>query len=101
MPGTFAAGDLDIFETVKGSDGKKIGVINQLVEDQSASPGSPESFYMEVDCGGFLGIGTTRIFIPIGVVANARPGHGVVLLCTAQEAGEKYAHRLGKNDRGT
>ncbi len=101
MPETFAAGDLDIFETVKGSDGKKIGVINQLVENQSAPPGSPESLYLEVDCGGFLGIGTTRLYIPIGAVANARPGRAVVLLCTAQEAAEKYTHRLGKNDSST
>ncbi len=100
MPGTFAAGDLDICETVKGSDGKKIGVINQLVEDQSASPGSPESFYLEVDCGGFLGIGGTRLYIPVGAVANAHKGH-VVLLCTAQEAAEKYTHQPGENDSST
>jgi hypothetical protein len=57
MSGTFSVSDLDLDKTVTGSDGNKIGVVSEVVKDPSASPGSPASFYFEVDCGGFLGIG--------------------------------------------
>jgi len=89
---------LDIFKTVKGSDGKKIGVVGGVVEDQSASLGSPVSFYFTVDCGGFLGIRASHLYIPVEAVASAHVGQPVVLLCTAQEAGEKYTHQPEGND---
>ena len=101
MSGTFSAGDLGLGKTVTGSDGKKVGIVNEVVEDPSASPDSSARFYFEVNCGGFLGIGASHLYIPVEAVASAHRGQDVVLLDTAQEAGEKYTHRPDRYEGGT
>jgi hypothetical protein len=98
MSGTIGVSDLGMGKTVKGSDGAKVGVINEVVETPSASPDSPASYYFEVDRGGFLGIGSSHLYIPINVVADAQGKDDVILTCTAEEAGQKYQQQPGKND---
>src|SRR5579859_7326383 len=93
MSRTISVGDLSLGAPVYGSQGKQIGEVNQVVENPSAQPGSAGSFYFEVDQGGFMGIGASHLYIPIDVVKSVDPKGGVVLTCTADEAGEKYARR--------
>jgi len=92
MPEAFSVGDLTLGKPVLGSDGQKIGVVNEVVNDPSAGPGSRASFYFEVDRGGFLGIGSTHLYIPAEEVLSADRNGSVRLTCTAEEAAQKYAH---------
>lgn len=93
MSETISVGDLALGTPVIGSDGKKIGVINEVEEEPSAPPGSSASFYFEVNSGGILGIGATHLYVPIQAVADAHASDGVVLRCTAKEASERYQHQ--------
>lgn len=93
MPETFSVGDLSLGTPVIGSDHQKIGVVNQVVNDPSAPPGSRGSFYFEVDRGGFLGIGSTHLYIPAEDVSSVDQNGDVRLTCTAEEAAQKYARR--------
>jgi hypothetical protein len=95
MSQTISVGDLALGTPVIGSDGKKIGVINEVEENPSAPHGSPGSFYFEVNSGGILGIGTTHLYVPVQAVADAHASDGVVLRCTAKEASERYQHQPG------
>ncbi len=79
--------------SVMGSDGSKVGVVNEVMENPSYPPGSAGSFYFEVNQGGILGIGATHLFLPVEMVNSVSSEHGVLLLCTAEEAGEKYTRR--------
>lgn len=93
MSGTISAGDLALGLPVTGSDGNKVGVVNEVIENPSMPPGSAGNFYFEVNQGGILGIGATHLYMPIEMVKSVSREHGVLLVCTAEEAGEKYGHR--------
>jgi hypothetical protein len=93
MSGTISAGDLALGLSVTGSDGSKVGVVNEVIENPSMPPASAGSFYFEVNQGGILGIGATHLYIPVEVVQSVGGEHGVALDCTAEEARQKYKRR--------
>ncbi len=93
MSGTISVGDLALGSPVTGSDGNKVGVVNEVIENPSMPPGSAGSFYFEVNQGGILGIGATHLYMPIEMVKSVGGEHGVTLRCTAEEASEKYTRR--------
>lgn len=98
MAETISVGDLAMGKPVKGSDGKKVGVINEVIENPEASAGARGSFYFEVNRGGVLGIGASHLYIPVDAVADADHGGEVVLTCTSEEAERKYGQQPGKGD---
>ena len=93
MSRTISVADLALGSPVTGSDGNKIGVVNEVIENPSMPPASAGSFYFEVNQGGILGIGATHLYIPVEAVQSAGGTHGVTLVCTAEEAGEEYTRR--------
>lgn len=93
MDGTFSVGNLALGKPVVGSDGESIGVVNELVENPSAPPGSAGSFYMKVSTGKVFGLGGTELYVPVTAVAQAPHDEPVVLICTAEEARERFREK--------
>lgn len=52
--------------TVKDKDGKEIGKVDDLLIDES----DDKIRFMRVESGGFLGIGETKVLIPIDAIAQ-------------------------------
>lgn len=98
MSETISVGDLALGKQVTGSDGKKVGVINEVIENPAASADTRASFYFVVNRGGLLGIGASHLYIPVDPVADAQQGGEVVLTCTSEEANQKYGRQTGKDD---
>jgi sporulation protein YlmC with PRC-barrel domain len=62
---TIADADEDIRgRTVKGKDGKDIGKVDDLLIDER----DRKVRFLRVESGGFLGIGETKVFIPIDAI---------------------------------
>lgn len=91
------ASELQLGREVDGSDGEKIGSINEVVEDPSSEEPSRGEYYMVVDQGGFLGFGASHLHIPVSAVQEIERGGAlgigskpIVLNCTGEEARTKY-----------
>lgn len=82
MAETYSMGNLAVGKPVVGSDGADVGTVNGVVENPSLPPGTPGSAYVEVNTGGFLGIGGSRLYVPVSAVAEAPHGGKVILSCT-------------------
>ncbi|MGI8824397.1 MAG: PRC-barrel domain-containing protein [Chloroflexota bacterium] len=93
MSSTVSVGELSPGLSVVGSDGTKIGVINEVVENPNVSPQSPASMFMQIDHGGFLGIGDSHLCVPVAAIDAVHAGREVVLSCTADDARHKYQNR--------
>ena len=64
---TIATSDVDIRgRTVKDKDGEDIGTVDDLLIDER----DREVRFMRVKSGGFLGLGETKVFIPIEGIAR-------------------------------
>jgi sporulation protein YlmC with PRC-barrel domain len=62
---TVADGDEDIRgRTVKDQDGTEIGKVDDLLIDEDVQ----KVLFMRVESGGFLGVGETKVFIPIDAI---------------------------------
>jgi uncharacterized protein YrrD len=62
---TVADGDEDIRgRTVKDQDGTEIGKVDDLLIDEDVQ----RVLFMRVESGGFLGVGETKVFIPIDAI---------------------------------
>lgn len=56
--------------------------------------------YLDVDHGGFLGIGTQHLYIPFSEVQSVEPGTSVTLSCTKDECINQYQNQpagIGQN----
>lgn len=76
-----------------GSDGKDIGIINKVNENPNDRPGSPGSFYIEINVGGILGISPKHLYIRVDQVQSVKGGELLTLRCTADEANQKYTQQ--------
>jgi sporulation protein YlmC with PRC-barrel domain len=64
---TVASADHDIRgRTVKDKDGKDIGKIDDLLIDED----DRKVHFMRVESGGFLGMGETKVFIPVDAITT-------------------------------
>jgi len=85
---TISMGDVQLGMEVYGSEGKKLGKVNEVFSDPSSDE---PHIYFTVDHGGVLGIGATVLSIPFSAIQRLGPGHAVTLDCTDEQANARYA----------
>ena len=85
---TISVGDVQLGMEVYGSEGKKLGKVNEVF----STPSTDEPhIYFTVDHGGVLGIGATVLSIPFSAIQHLGPGQAVTLDCTEEQAHARYA----------
>lgn len=87
-----SVGDLQPGMDVLGSDGEKIGVINEVVVDPNATD-SAGRFYFILHQGGVLGIGGNFLYIPVDAVQSVQSGFNVTLNAARSEVESRYRDR--------
>lgn len=72
-----------------GSEGEQLGTVSRVWADVEEAPTASEG-YLQVNEGGFLGIGETRLYIPFGAVEEVIPGESVTVSCTKEQCADLY-----------
>lgn len=86
---------MDVYD----STGDKIGSVGDVYSVQAQSqtgsmgPSTSTGSMFEVDEGGVLGIGATKLYIPFSSVQTVNPGDSITLNCTKAQAEAQYTNK--------
>lgn len=86
---------MDVYD----STGDKIGSVGDVYSVQAQSqtssmgPDTSTGSMFEVDEGGVLGIGATKLYIPFSSVQTVNPGDSITLNCTKSQAEMQYGNK--------
>lgn len=86
---------MDVYD----STGDKFGSVGDVYAVQAQSqtssiaPSTSTGSMFEVDEGGVLGIGATKLYIPFSSVQTVNPGQSITLNCTKSQAETQYSNK--------